>query len=178
MSNIRIEKISSGNFSKYSLDDFIRHQVVKESWRNIDGCRILLPSDYVEDWDLEKRREIAEAISENLDGPLLDYGAIDGDKLVAFVTLDTRPIGTAKQYLQLVELEVSEPYRRQKIGKRLFVTACEIASANDAERLYISSHPSKETQEAYKAWGCVPAREIIREISEEDPNEIPLEYLL
>lgn len=45
-----------------------------------------------------------------------------------------------------------------------------------AERIFISSHSAKESQAAYKALGCVPARELFREAAETEPFDIQLEF--
>ena len=44
------------------------------------------------------------------------------------------------------------------------------------ERIFISSHSAKESQAAYKALGCVPARELFREAAEMEPFDIQLEF--
>ena len=57
---ICIEQLTSGNFDGSSLDTFVRHQVVTECWRKIDGQWVLQPIAFVEDWDLEKLRANAQ----------------------------------------------------------------------------------------------------------------------
>lgn len=49
----------------------------------------------------------------------------------------------------------------------LFEKACEAAKNNGAEKLYISTHSSKESHAAYKALDCVHAEEIVQEIADE-----------
>jgi len=44
--------------------------------------------------------------------------------------------------------------------------------------LYISAHSSKENQAAYKALGCVHAKEINPKLAEEEPCDVQLEYVL
>lgn len=178
MNEIKIERLTERNFNKNSLDDFIRHQVVTECWRNVDGEWKLLPIAFVEDWDLEKRQEIASCIADNLDGDMIDFGAFDGDKVAGYITIGTKRIGSRGQYVQLVEFEVSEEYRGMKIGKRLFAAAVEAARKTGAEKLYISTHSSKESQAAYEALGCVHATEIIAEIADEEPCDVQREFVL
>lgn len=62
MENITYAKLTTENFSANSLDDFIRHQEVKKSWRKINDVFVLVKNEYVEDWSLEKRRD-AERLS-------------------------------------------------------------------------------------------------------------------
>lgn len=58
-------------------------------------------------------------------------------------------------------------------GVRGFSAACQ---ETGAERIFISSHSAKESQAAYKALGCVPARELFREAAETEPFDIQLEF--
>lgn len=178
MSEITIQRLTETNFNEHSLDDFIRHQVVTECWRNVDGEWKLLPIAFVEEWGMEKCREIASNIANNLHGDMIDYGAYEDDKLVGYITVGTKKIGSRNQYVQLVEFEISEPYRGKGIGKKLFAKACDLARESGAEKLYISAHSSKESQAAYKALGCVHAEEIISWIAEEEPCDVQLEYFL
>ena len=63
-------------------------------------------------------------------------------------------------------------------GKALFYQACEEARRLGADKLYISAHSSKENQAAYKALGCVHAKEINPKLAEEEPCDVQLEYVL
>ena len=51
---IRVERLTEDNFNSHSLDSFIRHQVVTECLRNVDGNWLLLPISFVEEWSLDK----------------------------------------------------------------------------------------------------------------------------
>jgi len=178
MNEIRIEKLTEQNFSEHSLDHFIRHQKVTECWRCVDGSWVLLPIAFVEEWDLQKCRRIASDIAGNLHGDMIDFGAFAGDETVGYITVGTEKLGSRGQYIQLVEFQVSEPYRGKGIGKRLFLQACEAARTTGAGKLYISAHSSKESQAAYRALGCVHAEEIIPRIADEEPCDVQLEYSL
>ena len=58
MSTIIFTKLSEENLHTDSLDEFVRHQEVKECWRKIGNEFILVPNEFVEDWDVEKCREL------------------------------------------------------------------------------------------------------------------------
>lgn len=175
---IKFERLAKQNFNKYSLDAFVRHQDVTQCWRNVDGEWKLLPIKFTEEWDLEECRSIAKNISENLDENILGYGAFEDGALVGYITIGTYFFGSRGQYVQLVEFEVSENFRGRKIGKRLFGLGCDAARTLNAEKLYISAHSSKESQAAYKALGCVHAKEINAKLAEEEPCDVQMEYVL
>ena len=178
MEEIRIERLTEDNFNLYSLDNFIRHQVVTECWRKVDGQWMVLPIAFVEEWGLDKCREEALAIANNLHGKMIDYGAYKDEHLLGYITVGTERIGTEKQYVQLVTFQVSEPYRGMGVGGKLFDRAVETARELGAKKLYISAHSSKESQAAYNALGCVHAMETIPWIADEEPCDVQLEYVL
>ena len=82
---IRVERLTEDNFNSHSLDNFIRHQVVTECWRNVDGNWLLLPISFVEEWNLDKCREEASTIANNLSGNMIDYGAFEGTDLIGLI---------------------------------------------------------------------------------------------
>lgn len=175
---ITVEKLTPENFNSHSLDDFSRHQVVTECWRKVDGAWNLYPIAFTEDWDLEKRRQIAGVIAGNLDGDMVDFGAFDGSRLVGYITLGTQALGSRGQYRQLVEFEVSQEHRGMGVGRQLFTRLCAEARRIGAEKLYISAHSSRETQAAYRALGCTLAQEINETLTAEEPFDVQLEYTL
>lgn len=59
-----------------------------------------------------------------------------------------------------------------------FYQACREAKWLGADKLYISAHFSKESQAAYKALGCVHAKEINPKLSEKEPCDVQFEYVL
>lgn len=178
MGKIEIIQLPDPRLNEYSLDDFIRHQVVSECWRKIDGEWKLLPIEFTEDWGPEKCREEAAGLLDRINRDLVAFAAVENDKITGYITVVTERIGSRKQYLQLEAFEVSEPYRGRGIGRQLFTKACEKAKETGAEKLYISAHSSKESLAAYKALGCVHAQEIIHCIADKEPCDVQLEYVL
>ena len=178
MCEISIQRLPSEGFNEYSLDDFVRHQVVSECWRNMDGEWKLLPIAFTEDWGLDKCREEAADLLQRAERDLIAFVAFQGDKVIGFITVNTRSIGSRKQYLQLESFQVSEPCRGQGIGKALFAKACVAAKEMGAQKLYISAHSSKESLAAYSALGCVYALEIIPWIADQEPYDVQMEYEL
>ena len=60
---IRVELLSAENIKQDSLDNYPRKQDVKKVYRKCNGEYILVDCIYTEDWDMEKRRSVAKAIS-------------------------------------------------------------------------------------------------------------------
>lgn len=87
MEEIRIERLTEDHFHLHSLDNFIRHQIVKECWRKADGQWVLLPIAFVEEWSLEKCREEAAEIIRHQHGKMVDYGAFQGKNLLGYIPL-------------------------------------------------------------------------------------------
>lgn len=75
METITYAKLSRDNFNKHSLDNFIRYQEVKECLRKVGNEFILVPYEFVENWDLNKCRDVAKNIMEAIDKNYVAYGA-------------------------------------------------------------------------------------------------------
>ena len=175
---ITVEKLSQENLNAHSLDHFIRHQVVTECWRRVDGQWGLYPIAFTEDWDLEKLRANAQALVDGLEAGMLGFGAFDGDRLVGYITLGAQALGSRGQYCQLVDFQVSQEHRGLGVGRQLFTRLCSEAKSMGIPKLYISAHSSKESQAAYRKLGCVHAEKIIPAIAEEEPCDVQMEYPL
>lgn len=175
---IRYEKLNEHNFNTHALDHFVRHQQVKECWRDVDGEWKLLPIAFEENWSVEQCRKVAADVAVHMKQDQTAIGAYDGRLLIGFITVSHNLFGSTAKYVELVCFQVSEPYRGNGIGKALFSLACEEARRLGADKLYISSHSSRESQAAYKAMGCVHAKEINRKLAEEEPCDVQLEYEL
>ena len=171
-------RLDKNNFTGHSLDDFIRHQTVTECWRKTDNDWKLVPNVYEENWSQMQCREIAEDVVHHINLDQTGFGAFDGERIIGFATVSHRIFGAAARYVQLVCFQISEEYRRQGIGRKLFSLACEEARRLGAEKLYISAHSSKESQAAYRALGCSFAEEINEELTAAEPFDVQLEYRL
>lgn len=137
----------------------------------------LLPIAFNEDWDQLRLREEATDILQAVDEGNAVIGAFDGEQVVGYAQLGDR-LGSCNQYIELVGFHVSEPYRGQGIGRRIFAAICDAACAADADRLYISAHSSKESQAAYRALGCMLAQEVDPVRVEKEPCDVHMEYVL
>ena len=168
--NYQYKRLDSNNFTRNSLDDFVRHQTVTECWRKINDDWRLVPNVFEENWSPEQCREIAEDVVQHISLDQTGFGAFDGGRIIGFAIVSHRIFGTASRYVQLVCFQISEEYRRQGIGRKLFSLACEEARRLGAEKLYISAHSSKESQAAYRALGCTPAEEVNEGLAAAEPS--------
>ena len=171
-------RLNNTNFTGHSLDGFVRHQTVAECWRQINNEWKLVPNVYEENWSLEQRREIAEDVVHHMNLDQTGFGAFEGERIIGFATVSRRIFGMTARYVQLVCFQISEEYRRQGIGRKLFSMACEEARQLGAEKLYISGHSSKESQAAYRALGCSFTEEINEELAAAEPFDVQMEYRL
>ena len=178
MENIVFERLSPENFNLESMDSFIRFEKVNQVWKMIHDKLVLADSDYIMEWDLEKRRGIARIILQGIQEDCFAYGAFCDGRVVGYIFVSKRPFGSANQYIELALFHISAPYRHMGIGKQLFKLACLEAKSIGAKKLYISAGPAAPTQTAYRKFGCVPATEINPKCVERAPLDIQLEYLL
>ncbi len=172
------KRLDNTNFTGHSLDDFVRRQTVTACWRKIDNDWKLVPNVYEENWSQAQCREIAEDAVHHLNLDRTGFGAFDGERVIGFATVSHRIFGAVARYVQLVFFQISEEYRRQGIGRKLFSLACEEARRLGADKLYISAHSSKESQAAYRALGCSFAEEINEELAAAEPLDVQMEYRL
>ena len=178
MDRITYQPLTIKNFNLNSLDEFIRRQDVRECLRRADGSLTLLPIAYIEDWNLQQRRETAKEILNELDAGGLAYGAFCENKVVGFAALSSALFGSGKQYMDLALFYVSEPFRQRGIGKELFQMACRGSRNAGARKLYISAHSAVESQAFYKAMGCVEAAWYHPGHVEDEPYDCQLECVI
>ena len=179
MDAITYSLLTEKNFNENSLDDFLRHQEVKERWRkNSNNEYVLMPEDHVYSWDLNQRRDVAHKILKTITGKGFAYGAFLEGKVIGYILISNELSGSNHQYTDLLLFHISEPYRGHGIGKALFKLACETARNNGAKKFYISANSSKESQAAYRKLGCVEAMEINEEQVKREPEDVQMEYTL
>ena len=105
---IHYQRLNADNFTGYSLDDFVRHQSVTESWRKKAGDWKLVPNVYEENWSQLQCREIAEDVVHHINFGQTGFGAFDGERIIGFATVSHRIFGTAARYVQLVCFQISK----------------------------------------------------------------------
>ena len=135
MTAITYSELTNENFSENSLDNFIRHQEIREIWQKINGSYVLVPNKFTEDWDKDKLREIARQILNGVNNDGFAYGAFSGNEVVGYIYLSGEFFGRENQYIELQLFHISEPFRRKGIGKELFRLGCIAAKATGAKKL-------------------------------------------
>lgn len=178
LQNLKIVYLDTENFNENSLDNFILKQRVSHCWRKINGEYQLLPVCYTEKWNLSERKNMAKKIISALRCGATAIAAMMDASVIGFALLSNRIFGKEKQYLDLEEFYVSEPFRRNGIGKLLFDKICLAAKQTGAKKLYISAHSAQESIAAYKKFGCVLAEEPDEAHLEKEPFDLQLEYNL
>lgn len=178
MTSINYIQLRSDNFPSIALDHFIRYQEVKFSLQIVEKEPTFVPTDSIEDWSLTQRRNTAEFIQKSISNGGFAFGAMSNDEIIGFILVTSPFFGNKNQYLELKLFHVSAPYRNHGIGRKLFQLACTAAKQIGAAKLYISAHPAKETQLAYRQFGCANCAEHFPEKTLQDPNCIEMEYVL
>ncbi len=161
------------------LETFNRYQEVKRVWRTVKGQRCLVAEPFIDQWDLETKKEI---VSEDLfyclkDGGIVNCAQYNGE-IIAFSSLLRSLFGSEQQYADLMQLHVSYEYRHRGLGRQLFEKCVKQAELWGARKLYISSHSAEETYAFYSSMGCVDAVEINQHHVELEPFDIQLEYVI
>ena len=169
MEEIRIERLTEDHFHLHSLDNFIRHQIVKECWRKVDGQWVLLPIAFVEEWSLEKCREEAAEIIRHQHGKMVDYGAFQGENLLGYITIGTEKIGTENQYVQLAAFQVSEPFRVRGVGRKLFEKAIETAKEYGAKSFIFPPIRQRNLRLPIRHWDVYTPRKSSRGLQRKNP---------
>ena len=128
---VKIELLSEKNFNEHSLDSYERKQYVKKVYRKKGSEYVLVDMPYVEDWSLERKRQVAMDISSN---EYISYIALDGDNVVGFIGLKKQ---LNNDYMILDMMHVCAECRGMGLGKKLFNLGKEEAKSGCKGAIYI-----------------------------------------
>ena len=103
------------------------------------------------------------------------WAAFDGDVIAGAVVIDIRPVGVARDLIQMDWLHVSRDYRGTGLGSMLVGKARDLARERSAAGIYISATPSENTVNFYRARGATLVPEPDAELFELEPEDIHLE---
>jgi ribosomal protein S18 acetylase RimI-like enzyme len=102
-------------------------------------------------------------------------GAFNIDLLVGFAIYLPN---LSKDTAQLAMLHISNGYRRQGTGSLFTNEVTELANADGAKKLYVSSSPSVSTVHFYMKHGFELAQEVNPELYELEPEDIHMTKIL
>jgi GNAT superfamily N-acetyltransferase len=140
-----------------------------------DGELVLEPHNFqVPGWPPGKEEESTPLLYEVFDRGGVFPAAFDGERLAGVAAVDTLWRGPNGDLLQLETLYVSNGYRKQGLGTRLFNDAREIALEHGAKGLYISATPSENTVNFYLGLGATLVAEPDPELFAREPDDIHL----
>lgn len=154
---------------------FKRRQIVTKCWRKIDGRWCIKEIPFIDDWTDKEYELLVSYLKNTVSTGGIVIGAFFQEQLKGFVSVEGDLIGKNKEYLDLSSIHVSEDMRGKGIGKELFQLAKRWAKEQGAKKLYISAHSAVESQEFYRAMGCVEAVEYNQEHVEKEPCDCQLE---
>lgn len=165
---IRIELLTENNFNEKALDSYTRTQEVRKVWRRVGTEYRLVEMPYTEDWDAEKKRQVAKDLAGD---EYISYAAFDGERVIGFIGLYRQ---LKDGYMILDLMQVSAEYRGKGIGRQLFECGRSEAERAGARALYISACSSEETVAFYKAMGAEITDTPISEIADDEPFDIQM----
>lgn len=171
-------ELTAGELGVELFDQFERKQVVTDCRRKIDGRWKVLPDPFVDDWTAGDYEYLVACLKRTLETGGVVWGAFVDGALKGFASVERKVFGSEAQYMELSSLHVSSDMRRCGMGAVLFLLAADFARNLGVKKLYISSHPAVETQEFYKAMGCVEAKEYSDDHVERASRDCQLEYVL
>lgn len=174
---IYVRELSIDDINENLLKFYSRFQEVNKVWRVENNRKVIKDISFIEDWDYEEKQAIIKALKETIldDGAV--FGVFEAKKLKAFASISGTLLGENKEYLQLLQLHVSNDLRGKGIGKMLFQSCIEKAKELEAVKLYISAHSSIETMSFYTRMGCVDAKWLYKYQVEIEPCDCQLEYV-
>lgn len=161
---------------------FIRRQQVVKCWRRENDQWVIKDAPFIDDWSEEDYQFLVKCLQNTLRTGGFVYGAFCGgaqkDVLKGFTSVESAFLGSAKQYIDLSCIHVSQELRGKGIGAVLFQEAKNWAKKKGGKKLYISAHSAVETQAFYQRMGCVDALEYDHHHVETEPFDRQLECIL
>lgn len=168
---VELEELTPELFHRFN-----RHQDVKQCWRKEHGAWVLKEIAFTEEWGTKQFEFLVKCLRRTLHTGGAVIGAFSGGTLAGFASLENELFGNRYRYLQLSSLHVTYEKRGLGIGGKLFHRICTEAKKRGGEKLYISSHSSRETQAFYRAVGCREAAEYNEHLVSEEPCDCQLEF--
>lgn len=171
--------LHADNLTMALFDGFQRTQAVTHCWqRGAEGWILREVHPYTEEWQAAEYTKLIGLLQATCQSGGAVFGYFQSRRLVGFASLAGTFAEGCVRCLQMTSLHVSRDCRNRKIGRRLFAAVASAARARRAEKLYLSAHPSAETQSFYQAVGCVDATEPLSRLPLQGSGDRRLEYVL
>ncbi|WP_334035443.1 GNAT family N-acetyltransferase [Burkholderia cepacia] len=156
-----------------------RREIIEHLYVLRDGALHLVPEFYdVGGWPEGEADHYTPILIDCHDRGGWCLGMFDGERLVAAVVVDSRPLGPHGPHgdmLQLKFLHVSRDWRGCGLGEQLYRAAREQAHAMGAARLYVSATPSQRTIDFYLRLGFTVSAAPDPALYALEPEDIHLE---
>ena len=153
-----------------------RSEVIEAMYYVEEGHLVLKPEYYnMQGWPPGESEKYTPQLEACYDQGGWFWGLFDHKELIGVAVLGSRLIGKARDKIQLKFLHISQAYRSQGFGKRLFQQAQAEAARRGAKQLYISAIPSEHTINFYLRLGCRVTTDIDPELFALEPDDIHLE---
>ena len=174
-----IQSLLESELTPGCLDHFARRQIVQSVWRKKDGQWAIVPEPFIDDWNLQERRETVEHLRHCIaEGGAVFAALSQQGEIIAFAAVSGRHIGPHREYADLLELHTDNRYRRKGLGRALFLRCAAWALEHGAQKLYISAHSAEESQAFYRSIGCIDALWICEVHAQKEPYDCQMEYAL
>lgn len=171
--SITYKVLSVNEITSNLLKGYERYTKTTHVYRWIDGALQIIPEEFEEDWSETKLMELSLYLKDCAARGGVVIVAVEDNHVVGFGNLESNRYFDT--YIHLPYLHVSRPNRGTGIGRMLLQRLEQEARLLGGKKLYISSHPSVESQAFYQSVGCVVATHIIPELLELEPLDIQLE---
>lgn len=169
------KKLQKSDFHDGLLDSFNRYQETKRVVYMQDNSLLEKDDYFIENWDKEKKIKMINYFKNLVEKNGIFIGVFFQENLIGFGTLENIIFN---DYINLHYLHISNEFRNRGLGKILFNYLSDEALSLGAKMLYISTHPSVETQNFYRKMGCVLTKNINPEILALEPFDIQLEKII
>ncbi len=170
-----IKKISANTITDDFLSGYVRNQKTTRVLYFSDGVLLEKEDQFTEKWNGQKLIETSRYMKELIKKGGIVYAAYSGKNVIGFACLDFYQFD---EYINLSYLHTDARYRGEGIGKELLLFIALEAMQRGARKLYVSAHPSVETQKFYETMGCVLVKKVNKKLLEVEPNDIQLELEL
>jgi GNAT superfamily N-acetyltransferase len=173
MSPISFRTLNPDDVLKFATID--RSEVIDGRYRVVEGELVCDPHHHVvTGWYPSEIPDHINGIQRAITNGGAAFGAWHEGSLVGITALVVDGVGGDPTVLQLEPLQVSAPWRKQGIGKRLTSMVAGAARARRARFVYISSIPTRNTVDAYLRMGARLASPPDPELFAREPEDIHL----